>query len=49
MRDSSQTVEEYIKGKISIVGENINVARFVRFNLGERARTGKTEAEAEYS
>tara|TARA_B110000444_G_C18726012_1_gene540897 strand:- start:308 stop:904 length:597 start_codon:yes stop_codon:yes gene_type:complete len=35
IRDSNLTVEGYLKQKISLFGENIKIARFVRFNLGE--------------
>lgn len=34
IRDSKVTVEGYLKQKISLFGENIKIARFVRFNLG---------------
>lgn len=34
IRDSSMTVDEYVKGYTAKLGENIKVARFVRFNLG---------------
>jgi len=35
IKDNSQTVEELIKQTISQLGENIRVARFIRFQLGE--------------
>lgn len=35
IRDGSMTVEELIKGVIGKLGENITVARFQRFSLGE--------------
>ena len=35
IRDPSMTVEELVKGYISTLGENIQVARFERMNLGE--------------
>lgn len=35
IRDSSITVNEYIKQIVSILGENIRVARFTRYILGE--------------
>jgi elongation factor Ts len=35
IRDSTITVEDYIKQTISILGENIKVRRFVRYILGE--------------
>ena len=35
MKDSSITVDELIKQKISVLGENIQVSKFVRFTLGK--------------
>jgi elongation factor Ts len=35
IRDNNQTVDELIKQTISQLGENIKVARFIRFQLGE--------------
>ena len=35
IRDSSMTVNEYIKQVVSILGENIRVTRFIRYVLGE--------------
>jgi elongation factor Ts len=35
IRDNTQTVEELIKQTISQLGENIKVARFMKFQLGE--------------
>jgi elongation factor Ts len=35
IRDPSMTVNEYIKQVVGILGENIRVARFTRFVLGE--------------
>jgi elongation factor Ts len=35
IRDSSITVNEYIKQVVGILGENIKVARFTRYVLGE--------------
>lgn len=35
IRDNSQTVEDLIKQTIAQLGENIRVARFIRFQLGE--------------
>ena len=34
IKDDDMTVEELIKSKIAIIGENIAVKRFVRFALG---------------
>ena len=35
IRDSNLTVDAYLKQKISLFGENIKIARFSRFTLGE--------------
>lgn len=35
IRDTSITVNEYIKQIVGIIGENIKVSRFVRYTLGE--------------
>ena len=35
IRESNMTVEDYLKQKISLFGENIKITRFARFNLGE--------------
>jgi elongation factor Ts len=35
IKDSSIIIDELIKRKIALLGENIRVARFVRFVLGE--------------
>jgi elongation factor Ts len=35
IRDNNQTVDEVLKQTISQLGENIKVARFIRFQLGE--------------
>lgn len=35
IKDTSKTVGDYIKEAIAATGENIQVRRFVRFNLGE--------------
>ena len=34
-KDSDKTVETYLKETIGSLGENIEIARFVRFNVGE--------------
>lgn len=41
IRDPGQTVEELVKSQTAKFGENIQVARFIRFNLGESAMEGK--------
>ena len=35
IKDSNITIDELIKQKVSLLGENIKVARFIRFALGE--------------
>ena len=35
MKDSSITVDELVKQKIAVLGENIQISKFVRFTLGE--------------
>jgi len=37
IRDTDKSVEDMVKGYIAKLGENIKVARFVRFNVGETA------------
>lgn len=38
IKDDEKTVNDLIKEKIATIGENIKVARFVRFELGEQER-----------
>merc|ERR1711912_212475 len=45
IRDSSMTIDDLIKSNIAALGENIKIARFVRFNLGETA-TAEEPVEA---
>ncbi len=35
IKDSDKTVEQVLKEKIATIGENINIRRFVRFEMGE--------------
>ncbi|MFH2048323.1 MAG: translation elongation factor Ts [bacterium] len=35
VKDSEKTVEDVVKGTIAALGENIKVARFIRYRLGE--------------
>ena len=35
IRDSSMTINEYIKQTVGVLGENIKIARFTRYVLGE--------------
>ena len=44
IRDQDMSVEDLIKSYVAKLGENIKVARFVRFNVGEVA-TGAEEEE----
>jgi len=47
IRDPSMTVDDLVKSYISTLGENINIARFVRFNLGETTAATEEETPAE--
>ena len=47
IKDSSMTVEELVKQVAGKVGENIQVRRFVRFNLGEGIEVEKLDFAAE--
>ena len=47
IKDSSITVEELVKQVAGKVGENIQVRRFVRFNLGEGIEVEKLDFAAE--
>merc|ERR1719327_1186072 len=43
IRDPSMTVDELVKGSVAKLGENIKVARFVRFNVGGGAAEEEEE------
>merc|ERR1719171_2169458 len=43
IRDPNMNVDELVKSYVSKLGENIKVARFVRFNVGEGAATEESE------
>merc|ERR1711871_1884085 len=45
IRDPSMTVDELVKSYVSKLGENIKVARFVRFNVGESNTDSGDEEE----
>jgi elongation factor Ts len=47
IKDSGMTVEEMVKQVAGKVGENIQVRRFVRFNLGEGIEVDKLDFAAE--
>jgi len=36
IKDEEKTVNEYLQQMIAKLGENIKIARFVRFELGEK-------------
>ena len=43
IRDPNMNVDELVKTYVGKLGENIKVARFVRFNVGEGAGGGDEE------
>jgi len=43
IRDPNMNVDELVKSYVSKLGENIKVARFVRFNVGEGAQSAPEE------
>merc|ERR1719379_2202954 len=43
IRDPNMKVDELVKSYVSKLGENIKMARFVRFNVGEGAATEESE------
>ena len=45
IRENTTTVADLIKTKIAKLGENISVARFVRFKVGDGAAAGEAAAE----
>lgn len=47
IKDNNMTVEDLIKGKISKLGENISIARFSRFKVGDTAPAEDEGAEEE--
>jgi elongation factor Ts len=46
VKENSMTVSDLIKSKIAKLGENISVARFTRFKVGETAAAEQPPAEA---
>ena len=44
VKDPEKTIGDYLKEKISTLGENLGVARFVRFQLGESDQTTSISA-----
>ena len=47
IKDSTKTVEQYIKENIATIGEKISIRRFVRFNLGEGLQKRNEDFAAE--
>ncbi len=47
IRDDKMVVKDYVKQTIATLGENIQVRRFVRFNLGEGIEKRSTDFVAE--
>ena len=45
IRDNAVTIQELVKQKIAKLGENISIARFVRFKVGDSAPAGTTTGE----
>ena len=45
IRDPNMNVDELVKSYVGKLGENIKVARFVRFNVGETQNSGDSEDE----
>jgi elongation factor Ts len=45
VKDPDKTIEDLVKGMISKLGENISIRRFVRFQLGEGAKTSTESAQ----
>jgi elongation factor Ts len=46
IRDNTMTIEQVIKTRIAKLQENIAIARFVRFKVGETAPQGQPEEQA---
>jgi len=47
IKDPDKTVQELIHGFVAIIGENINVRRFARFEVGEGIEKEQTDFAAE--
>src|SRR5258708_18279036 len=45
IKENTTTVADWIKSKIAKLGENISVARFVRFKVGDSGAAGEAAAE----
>ena len=46
IKENTTTIADLVKGKIAKLGENISVARFVRFKVGDTQQGEDTAAEA---
>ena len=45
IKEATTTIEQLVKSKIAKLGENISIARFTRFKVGERwAEPGRESA-----
>ena len=47
IKENTIKVEDLIKQKIAKLGENIGVARFIRFKVGETAQVEQAAAEGD--
>jgi elongation factor Ts len=45
IKENTTTIADLIKAKIAKLGENISVARFVRFKVGDTAAAEETSGE----
>merc|ERR1712176_853760 len=45
IKDPSMTVSDFVASYIGVLGENIQIARFTKFNLGETMDAGAAEEE----
>jgi elongation factor Ts len=47
VKEATLTIEQLVKTKIAKLGENISIARFIRFKVGETAAQGEEQAAAQ--
>ena len=47
VKDTDKTIEEVLKEKIALIGENLTIRRYVRFGLGEGIEKKKEDFAAE--
>merc|ERR1712176_1710627 len=45
IKDPSMTVSDFVASYVGVLGENIQIARFTKFNLGETMDAGAAEEE----